>query len=201
MSIWLRDSEGLSEANMLLLEAAAVSLGTATGPWIVGGDWNISPQLLAQSGWLQMVQGTIVATTLPTCNASVYDYFVVHNSLSHAVVGVQRISDGGLNPHWPSRLLLRGDSRRLASRVLVKPPRVAARLPAGPSRCPQRYDDVARLAGELEIDLATELWLEKARYEWSDLAGADLRHRAPKFKWACPVGPIARRWHGASAAS
>ena len=91
MSIYLCESEGLSSENMSILEAAAVALGTATGPWIVGGDWNMPPQLLLQSGWLEIVQGVIVAPDPPTCNDSVYDYFVVHWSLAHAVAGVQQV--------------------------------------------------------------------------------------------------------------
>ena len=81
--------------------------------------------------------GAIAATQLVTCNESTYDYFVVHRSLSHAVVGVQRLEDGGMNPHWASRLLLRGDARRFAIRRLVRPPKVNDFLHVGPQpQCP-----------------------------------------------------------------
>ena len=36
-SIWLYDSQGLSEANMTLLEEAAVALNSCTGGWVCGG--------------------------------------------------------------------------------------------------------------------------------------------------------------------
>ena len=116
MSMYLRHSEGLSSANMLILEEAAVALGTVSGPWVIGGDWNMPPHTLAASGWLDMVGGLVVATTLPTCNESVYDYFVVQRSIAHAVVGVQPLSDGGLNPHWPTRLVASWPGKELALR-------------------------------------------------------------------------------------
>ena len=80
--------------------------------------------------------GVIFATSLPTCNESTYDFFVVHRSLAHAIFGVQRVEDGGCTPHWQSRLLIRGDARRLAVRKLVKPTKVAASLPFGPQHPP-----------------------------------------------------------------
>ena len=125
----LRDSEGLSEANVQLLEDAAIALGGLNCPWIAAGDWNMPPDILAQSMWLRVVDGVVFATELPTCNDSVYDYFVVHRSIAHAVVGVQRLADASLSPHFAVRLLIRGDARRAMVRKLVRPPRVPGRLP------------------------------------------------------------------------
>ena len=98
-SIWLFDSQGLSDANMALLEEAAVALRPCQGGWIFGGDWNISAGLLAASKWLDMVGGVVFSTSLPTHKESTYDFFVVHRSLAHAVVRAQRIEDGGCTPH------------------------------------------------------------------------------------------------------
>jgi len=129
VSVYLRHSEGLSAENQAILEELFAVLRTLRGPWIVAADWNMPPKVLAQSRWLDMTQGVIFATQLPTCNESTYDYFVVHRSLARAVVGVQRIEDGGMNPHFASRLLIRGDARRFA----VSP----GSQPKGPqSACP-----------------------------------------------------------------
>jgi hypothetical protein len=105
LSIDLRHTEGVSEANMCILEQATVALRSLKGPWVAAGDWNLSPQVLAESRWLEQVDGVIFATELATCNDNTYDYFVVHRSLAPSVVGVQRLQDGGMNPHWPSRLI------------------------------------------------------------------------------------------------
>ena len=51
--------KGLSDANMTFLEEAAVALRSCHGAWVVGGDWNISPELLKSSKWLDLVGGVI----------------------------------------------------------------------------------------------------------------------------------------------
>jgi len=111
-SIWLRHTEGASEANLAILQVAANAIGLIKGPWVLGGDWNMSPEELRRTGFLGLVKAFIVAVPTPTCHASTYDYFVVPLFWRHAVFGVQRIDDAGFKPHWPSRLLVRGDARR-----------------------------------------------------------------------------------------
>ncbi len=90
----------------------------------------------------------IFATELATCNDSTYDYFVVHRSLAPSVVGVQRLQDGGMNPHWPSRLIMRGNGRRHAVRKLVRAPKVEPILPKGPPQQPPSYQQVIDLAAD-----------------------------------------------------
>ena len=58
LNVYLRHSEGLSEADMLLLEQAACALGSIRGPWIACSDWNFTPQVLAESGWLKIGGGS-----------------------------------------------------------------------------------------------------------------------------------------------
>ena len=99
---------------------------------MLGGDWNVTPEELSASKWLDMVNGVLVAPSLPPCNGHVYDYFVVSRCLEEAIVGIQRIEDGGLSPHWPSTLLVRGDARRLKARQLVRAKKVPAILPHSP---------------------------------------------------------------------
>ena len=76
---------------------------------IVVGDWNLTPELLRLSRWLDVVGGLDRAQADPTCCTSVYDYFVVHKSLNHAVRAVLRLDDGGCYPHWAVRLVLAAD--------------------------------------------------------------------------------------------
>ena len=87
--------KGLSEANQEILEEVFAVVAALADPWIVMGDFNLRPKALSESRWLSMVKGVICATPLPTCNDSVYDFFVVHKSLAHAVAGDQRVDDGG----------------------------------------------------------------------------------------------------------
>ena len=114
LSLYLHDSQGASEENIAILEAAATFLATIHGPWIICADFNMCPRTLEQTGWVDLVNGVVHATTEPTCGTNRYDYFIVDKGLSRAVGGVQRITDAGTHPHLPVRLLVRGsECRRL----------------------------------------------------------------------------------------
>ncbi len=179
-----------------------MALRSCVGGWVLGGEWNISPESLRASKWLDLVGGVIFATTLPTCNDNTYDFFVVHRSLAHAVVGVQRIEDGGCNPHWFTRLLLRGDARRLAVRKIIKPSKVEAVLPFGPQRLPPDYSQVFKLASEVQtLDTSMLEWLRASRCEWNDLACDSKEFKPAKFIWTSACGQRAQRSSGASAVS
>ena len=186
-SIYPKDSEGLSDTYRNLLEAVATTLGTLKGPWVIGGDWNLAPAVLAASNWLNIVDGVIFATEQPTCGDNVYDYFVVHKSLAHAVAGVQRIEDGGLRPHWPTRLLMRGDAKRFAVRRLIRAPRVDGRLPHGSEQQAPDYGRTTELAADGKLDDATVEWYKSARGEWSHITGEDLSFRPATFRWTSAV--------------
>ena len=70
-SIWLIHGQRLSDDNLAILAEAAILLCTLSGPWVIGGDWNITPETLQASGWLDVVGGKVVAPTLATCT---YDF-------------------------------------------------------------------------------------------------------------------------------
>ena len=72
-SIWLKDSEGLSEYNLRLLAVLISVVSEFRRPWVLGGDWNMSPEQLTTSGALEILGGTVVAPELPTCNGKIYD--------------------------------------------------------------------------------------------------------------------------------
>ena len=186
---------------MAILEELAVALKLLRGPWIVGGDWNVFPGTLAASRWPDMVNGKIYATSLATCNDETYDFFVVHNSISHAVAGVQRLDDGGCSPHWTTRLFIKGDARRYAVRQLCKPPIVTAALPQGPQARPPPYDKVLEHVKKQEADLAMLAWYRTARNDWSALIGTKLQHRAACFHWRPAAGLVAKPWAGTTALS
>ena len=50
ISIYLFDSEGLSDRNRALLQQHAAAVRTLRGPWNIGGGRNLTLQALAESG-------------------------------------------------------------------------------------------------------------------------------------------------------
>ena len=57
ISVYLVHAAGLNETNLWLLEQIAIAIRTLNGPWALAGDFNMSPELLAQSGFLSLVNG------------------------------------------------------------------------------------------------------------------------------------------------
>lgn len=199
-SIWLRDSEGLTEANLNILAEAAVAIGQLKGPWIIGGDWNITPALLQSTKWLDIVKGAIVAVKAATCNGATYDYFVVAKQLLSSIRGAQRLDDAGVTPHWPSRLLIEGNARRTKTRLLKRPPKVPSPLPAGPLPKPDDnifgdFNVTEQWSQEI-VDASTQKWYNAARKEWSSLTECGDHQPETRFVWKPLAGPLALKHAG-----
>ena len=58
-----REGEGLTPRNLNLLQAVAEMTRRLRGPWLLGGDFNLAPEILRQSGWLDLSTGGIIQPT------------------------------------------------------------------------------------------------------------------------------------------
>ena len=103
MSVYLWCSEGLSTRNLDLLQTVAGALVELNGQWLIAGDFNMPPDVLRQSGWLNVVRGAIHAPDAPTCNGKTYDFFVSSVCLAPAMKEVLVVADAGTSPHVPVR--------------------------------------------------------------------------------------------------
>jgi exonuclease III len=77
VSLYLWDSEGLSPRNLALLEAVGKHVGSLDRPYVLMGDWNVEPQALRESYWLQAIRGVVVAPPEATCvlgEGKTYDF-------------------------------------------------------------------------------------------------------------------------------
>jgi hypothetical protein len=131
ISVYCWCSEGLSQRNLDLLQDVARLISRLNGPWCLAADFNFEPQALADCGWLDLVQGRIVAPDAPTCGKKVYDYFVVSKSLRHVVVGVAVVEGACFYPHSPARLFINGKPWGTLSRCCVAPRKLPAEIPHG----------------------------------------------------------------------
>ena len=111
----------------------------------------------------------------------------VCGELAPAVLGVQRLHDGGMNPHWPVRLLLRSDAQRHVVRRLVRPPKAEAEphsqgqvlvqrmFTAEPVRVGKRQRrhcgslDIAEMARARATDPRTLLRISDASTPWKSI--------------------------------
>ena len=86
----------MSDRNKELMEEVTRVTKLLKGPWILGGDFNVNPDLLRE--WAVNNRASIHCPEAPSCHVNMYDYFIVHRSLTGAVVGTQTISDPGGGP-------------------------------------------------------------------------------------------------------
>ena len=201
-SLYLRGSAGLSEENLNILQEVAIVLKKLRGPWIVAGDFNLNPDMLRSSGWLDVVKGVLVAPASPTCHGSTYDYFVVCQALASSVAGIARIDDGGLHPRSPSRLFLKGDGKRKLIRQLSRPTKVPGVLPEGPLPCPRpAAESMPTEVNQVAVDEATDQWVAAACREWSSLLGYPIVPKVPRLVWKPVVSGPSSQFLGASTMS
>ena len=132
-SAYLVDSVGPAHAtNLVILDYIAGCLNAVAGPWIIGGDFNCTPEELEKTGFLKLVDGVVHSPAASTCGLKVYDFFVVSRQLSPAVLAVVTVADCYFGPHSPVRLLLRASPRSLKVNVINAPKGFPAHLPLGP---------------------------------------------------------------------
>ena len=82
------------------------------------------------------------------------------------------------SPHFPTRLLLKGDALRYLARKLIKPTKVPGYLPAGPPSKPPSYHGVVERSAS-DPNAAMVGWYELARKEFGDLTGRDCAYKTP----------------------
>ena len=208
ISVYLRDSEGLSQANLDILHSVAATISELQGPWLIAGDFNLEPSLLRQSGWLQLVKGVVHAPPNPTCGLKTYDYFVSSDSLAYAVVGVANVIDEGSYPHAPVRLYLRAAPRAIMIKCLCKPTKFGAALPAGCLPEPPDYSAIAPgqgsvpslgSSGRFNADFVA--WVRKVEDELADICGLEGKAReaatgratGPRFAFKPALGQVGSR--------
>ena len=111
----------LWHSDLDLLQTLAQVISRLRGPWLLAGDFNITPEL---------VRGCCCGPQAPTCGKKMYDFFVTSSSLAGLIAGVSVVHNGRFHPHSPVRLWLMGKVRRKMVRQLVAPTKIPAVLPS-----------------------------------------------------------------------
>lgn len=196
LSTYLWCNEGLSPRNLDLLQIIAQVIATLCGPWCLAADFNMKPAVLEASGWLDLVQGYIVAPEGPTCGKMTYDYFLVFKGLRPAVLGASVVDDAGFYPHSPTRLFLKGRPRKEMARAPVAPRKFPSTAPAG---CLEDTSDCTSLVQDAagDIDALARLAFELAEKELVSMHGLEDREarkhigraQGPRFVMKPALGP------------
>ncbi len=210
LTAWPHHTEGATERNIDILDQLARVIDSVKGPWLVGADWNITPEALLATGWLDLVDGVVVAPMGTTCNSSCIDYFVVSKSFVHAVQGVSLISNASFHPHKAVRIYLKADARALQVRRLKVPKAFPAN--AGPPGCHPRAATVPVNGGGEATGAhgGYRAWLDAVERDLCDVHGlGDGKERmryvgraaGPRYVWESPLGRTKASPRYSSAAS
>ena len=93
-SCYLISGIGISAPqNLDLLHCLAGMLKRISGPWIIGGDWNCTPEELTATGWLKLVGGKIHRPEMPTCGGRCLDFFVASACITDDIDCVKLVAD------------------------------------------------------------------------------------------------------------
>ena len=128
------------------------------------------PELL--QSWAKENRASIHCSATPTCNTNTYDYFIVHRTLTSAVIGVQAISDVGGSPHIGVRLLMNARRKNELVWIMKKPKQIPSILPSGCKMHIPDYHlskDLSRQATKDDISKALAQWYTMAENEFVDM--------------------------------
>ena len=57
VSVYLRDSEGLSDYNLGIMSDIGALVQAEAVPTLIGGDWNVAPEEVADTIFVNKLQG------------------------------------------------------------------------------------------------------------------------------------------------
>ncbi len=187
VSLYLRHGEGLSQDNLAMMQVVGASLESQGQhvPFVVGGDLQCDPSIMAAAGFAHRSGSTLVATRDPrgTCRSSTaateLDYYFVHDEMMVGMKAVTLVEGAGTTPHVPVRLEFHPRLTTARTLVLRHPPRLSTERVFGPLPHPPDWDSlrgtVQRLLDKVRddsfvIDGDFRKEYAEAFAAWADLA-------------------------------
>ena len=190
ITVYCHTGLGSEDANRGLLWQVAALIRSLGGPYILGGDFNMTPTALSALGFVQSISGCIVAppsATYRSAGASTtIDFFVVHEAIAEGAFA-EVFETELVKKHSPVILSLPGASRERLVDVPVRPPRLPTQIPVGCSRFVPPMDpfDVDNFADVTEDQLAsfTRKWIRQAVTEMQErlCIPDDAKHSCDKW--------------------
>ncbi|CAE8616817.1 unnamed protein product, partial [Polarella glacialis] len=139
VSLYLESGQDpFSDTNAAKLDNLGRFLKVVSLPYMVVGDWNCTPEQLAETSWLNFVKGSVVAPNNVdyTCRqgqGSLIDYVVCSTAL-RCMIKVEADLNGPWTPHYGLHITVNVDLETNVLRVLEAPTNIP--ICAGPVRHP-----------------------------------------------------------------
>jgi ribonuclease HI len=205
LSVYLWHSEGMTARNVELLEAAGAAIAQYGGPWVLAGDFNMTPEQLSEHDWLRSVGGIVKAPDDTTCKSAfggrTIDYFVVDQRISGAIVSCCVETGFPARPHSLVLLRLRCDATRDLAMHLKRPSAFPTVRPIGCARQPVLPDKEifkslasASVSQPEAVNSAFRHIIDLAECELCGLCDAVRQDGAPDNKFVGRGGELATKW-------
>ncbi len=155
----------------------------------LGGDMNIPPDTMAQTGFDREIAASIMfpdtlrGTFRTSVTSSLIDYFLVSDLLAPAVASLSTVEGSGIKGHVPVQLKFKPKVTALKALHIRRPPPLALERVYGPIPPPPQWQqaqqaaEAALAAARAGSSLAEDL-LERAYKEWIDTAETELEDYA-----------------------
>ncbi len=231
MSTYLIDGIGPAAANRHILARIGdrlQSLGHDGGdancrhagpmPYLVGGDFNMTPAVLAGTGITQRINASLVAPRAArgTCrtakSARTLDYFLVSGGMEQGIRAVTVGDNSIIKTHAPVTLAFRPRLTTLRALALRVPPKLPVDRVHGHIRPLPMWNDVRRNtrravqlaksgtteAAQEALNGAYQAWAHRAEEELQEVTGTRLpkaacRGQGPRLAWRTIIPEKLRR--------
>ncbi len=132
-SVYGISGQGVS-SQLRLWRAVATQMKLIGLPFIIGGDWQVTPQEMQAVGYPELLNAYIVAPSEPTNVISLrtIDFFLVSKSLMPFLKGVEVVKGTRFSPHAPVIVRFEGKRALGTARRLVQPKPLEVHRPCGP---------------------------------------------------------------------
>ena len=143
---------GAAPFNLQILEFIGQVVSSHRMPWVLGGDFQMSPQDLADTHFPSAARACIVADLNPvgTCTsafgASVIDFFVMSEVFADLVGKASTILDANTAPHRPVQVVVPANAGQMKKLAIVAVQKMPCDPVFGPRRAPPNWDTAAQAA-------------------------------------------------------
>ena len=158
-SAYLRDGEGLSEANRGTLARIAQAAALEGAPLLLGADFNTSAAELLGSDIRELMAAEILMPEGGTCRKSAggtsrIDGFLLSASLARAAKGVATCRPWDARPHWPVKLSFFADLPFAKYLDLAKPEDIPTVQLLGPRPPPPSWAPTLAALEAAKVEVA-----------------------------------------------
>ena len=192
---------GAAPYNLKILEFIGQTVGAHRLPWVLGGDFQMTPQDLADTSFPEAAGARIVADLSPvgTCTnafgASIIDFFVMSEDFADVVGKASTILDANTAPHRPVQVVVPANAGQMTKLAITAVQKLPNNPVYGPRPAPPNWEDAACAARKAihmartcpqesrvkhELAVAYRAFAETLEEEMADIAGVELRDKRLK---------------------